>query len=107
VLPVPLVAWLFRVHGAMSRGEVERGVSGLLQRLPHAMVHLPRDNRDYAAEVGLRNLVERGALRLEGDRYVPEPGMEGLLAFYANSIGHLLPGPDAAAAKGDAATAGL
>lgn len=109
VLPVPMVAWLFRDGAGRTRAGVERGMSALMARLPEALLYLPRGNRDYAAEVGLRNLTERGALRMEGERYMPQDA--ALLEFYASSIKHLLPPeghlPDAASAKDNAAPAGL
>ncbi|MHA6263421.1 1-acyl-sn-glycerol-3-phosphate acyltransferase [Arenibacterium sp. CAU 1754] len=100
VLPVPLVSWLVLENGAMTRAEVERGLSALLTRLPTAHTHLPRDNRDYGAEVGLRHLVERGVLREEGGKYVPDPAEMKILQYYANSIRHLIPGDDPGVSAG-------
>lgn len=100
VLPVPLISWLVLENGAMTRAEVERGLSALLAKLPTAHTHLPRDNRDYAAEVGLRHLVERGILREEGGKYVPVPAEMKILQYYANSIRHLIPGGDPAVSAG-------
>lgn len=91
VLPVPLVAWLFLENGAMTRAQVETALSKLIAHLPTAHIHLPRDNRDYAAEVGLRQLVERKIVVEENGKFVPVPSEKEVLEFYANSIGHLIP----------------
>ncbi|MCB1364348.1 MAG: 1-acyl-sn-glycerol-3-phosphate acyltransferase [Rhodobacteraceae bacterium] len=109
VLPVPLVSWLLLNHGAMTRAEIVEGMDRAALSVPHAHVHVPRHDRDYAAEVGLRNLAERGMIEQVGDRFAPcESGM-ALLRFYANSIRHLMP-PAAlagsAGAKGVSAPAG-
>ncbi|KUF09314.1 1-acyl-sn-glycerol-3-phosphate acyltransferase [Pseudoponticoccus marisrubri] len=89
VLPVPLVAHLL-LDGPKSRAELERGVSALLDRLGHCHVHLPRNNRDYAVEVGLRSLTERAIAVKEGDTFAIAPENRTLARFYANSIAHLL-----------------
>ncbi|MEY8830233.1 1-acyl-sn-glycerol-3-phosphate acyltransferase [Sedimentitalea sp. XS_ASV28] len=108
MLPVPVVAWLMLERGPMTRADVEVAFGSILRNYPDAHVHLPRDSRDYGAEVGLRNLVERKILRLEGDRYHVEPDQMALVRYYANSIRHLMEkdAPVSAVAKGDAATAG-
>jgi glycerol-3-phosphate O-acyltransferase len=109
VLPVPLVAWLFCSTGSMTRADVELGISRVLRDFPVAHVHLPRNNRDYAAEVGLRQLVERGLVTESNGTYTPVDDQMDLLRYYANSIRHLMPqhdGPDSAGAKGVSATAG-
>jgi len=91
VLPVPMVAWICQDGAARTRAEVELALSTLIEEVPHAHIHLPRNNRDYAAEVGLRQLTERGILILTGDSYSLNPEEEELCRFYANSIRHLLP----------------
>ena len=91
VLPVPLVALLFLTNGPMTRAQVETGLSGLIRLLPTAHVHLPRHNRDYAAEVGLRQLVERRVLTESDGQFTPVPRERAVLEFYANSIRHLVP----------------
>ena len=109
VLPVPLVAWLFLKNGPMTRAQVETGLSNLIRLLPTAHVHLPRHNRDYAAEVGLRQLVERRVLTESNGHYSPVTQEGALLEFYANSIRHLIPeksGADSANANENSASAG-
>lgn len=109
LLPVPMVAWLILNNGDMSRAEIEMAFSKMISELPDAHVHLPRDNRDYAVEVGLRQLLGRGALREEAGRFVANPDEMPLLTFYAASISHLMPSApeeNAARAKEIAAAAG-
>lgn len=109
VLPVPMVAWLIVRNGPMTRADVELGFSKAMKDHPESHIHLPRHNRDYAAEVGLRHLVERKILELKDGQYVPVPDQMELLQFYSNSIRHLMTAPtdpDAADAKQYSATAG-
>ena len=103
VLPVPLVAYLLQ-RGPLDRAGIERAFSRALDAMPSAHVHLPRDSRDYAVEVGLRMLSERRLIRQADGVYSVAPGQEKALTFYANSIRHLL--DPAAASRQDAATAG-
>ncbi|MCR9108272.1 1-acyl-sn-glycerol-3-phosphate acyltransferase [uncultured Marivita sp.] len=90
VLPVPLIASLLLKNGSMSRDELEAAVAGSLHELEGAQVHLPRNNRDYAVEFGLRNLRERGLLKEHAGRIGLVPAKEDLAQFYANSIKHLM-----------------
>ncbi|WP_424985937.1 1-acyl-sn-glycerol-3-phosphate acyltransferase [Microbulbifer sp. S227A] len=108
MLPVPIVAWVLVERGPMTRAEMELAYGAILRKFPEAHVHLPRDSRDYGAEVGLRNLLERRVLRVEDGRYHIEPDQVAVVAYYANSIRHLMEGRPgvSASAKGDAATAG-
>ncbi len=102
ILPVPLVAWLILKNGTMTRADVETGFSATMRAHPDSHVYLPRHNRDYAAETGLRHLIERRVLVLRGDRYEVVPEQTELLRFYANSIRHIL-GPYGADHAADAA----
>jgi glycerol-3-phosphate O-acyltransferase len=97
VLPVPAVSWLILRNGPMTHSEVEHGMSQMTRELPQAHIHLPRDDQAYAAEVGLRNLVERRILTLKDGTYAANPDDMDLLTFYANSIRHLM-GPSEASA---------
>jgi len=90
VLPVPAIAWLISTRGAMTRSAIEQALSKMIVDLPKAHIHLPRDDRAYAAEVGLRNLMERGILTVEDGKYAANPEDADLLEFYANSIRHLM-----------------
>jgi glycerol-3-phosphate O-acyltransferase len=87
MLPVPMVAHILRDGVPRSRAEIEAGMVALAR--PHAHVHVPRDDFGYAAEVGLRALIERGFVRAQNDAFVAVPEEAQALAFYANSIAHL------------------
>lgn len=109
VLPVPLVSWLIQRNGPMTRAQVEAGISAAVADVPRAHIHMPREDRNYAAEVGLRHLVERKVLALNGDTYSVIDGHADLLNYYANSIRHLMPSPNSensAGAKKVSAPAG-
>lgn len=109
ILPVPAVSWLMLKNGPMTHGEVEAGLQQMIAVLPDAHIHIPHDDREYAAEVGLRNLTERDILILQDGRYSANPENLELLTYYANSICHLLPVLDienAAVAKEISAPAG-
>ena len=54
---------------------------------------MPRHDRDYAIEVGLRMLTLRGVVTSEEGLYRPNPEELDLLRYYANSIAHLTPSP--------------
>jgi len=109
ILPVPLVAWILQKNGPMKRADIEIALSSVIEKVPHAHVHMPRDNIGYAVEVGLRNLVERHVLTETDGLFVPSEPFKETLGYYANSIRHLMPEetPEiSAAAKEISATAG-
>jgi len=90
VLPVPLVATaLLDANGPLTRDALEQAVISLMQALPNAHVHLPRDDKSYATEVGLRNLIKR-KLVIEDKGLIAlfEPDRP-VVAYYAASIEHL------------------
>ena len=101
ILPVPAVCWLLLRNGPMTRAEIEQGMGRMITDLPQAHIHVPRDDQGYAAEVGLRNLIERDMLILKDGLYAVNPENAELVDYYANSIRHLMPD----ARKGDTATA--
>ncbi len=90
VLPVPLVAWQILRDGSASRAELEAGFREVQTALPELRMPLPREEIAYAVEVGLRNLIRRRLLVLEGERYHVPDAHKDLVGFYANSIRHLL-----------------
>jgi len=102
VLPVPLVAAVFRRRGTLllDAANVKAAALDIMSELDRAgaLTYIPRADRDYAISLGLeilrlRHIVEEedGLLRVnEENRH--------LLDYYANSIEHLLPPlPDALA----------
>ena len=87
VLPVPLVAHLLQ-QGPKTRAELDAAFFAALDGLATAHVHLPRNSREYAVEVGLRALTERGIVRETDGRF--ESAEPETIAFYACSIAHLM-----------------
>ncbi|MCR9124592.1 MAG: 1-acyl-sn-glycerol-3-phosphate acyltransferase [Rhodobacteraceae bacterium] len=98
VLPVPLVAWIMERDRSVTRAELEIAFGAALRQLEGSHVHVPRENRDYGVEVGLRNLLRRGLVSEDADgRFHVVPAEAEVLAYYANSIRHLLPASEPAA----------
>ena len=93
VLPVPLVATVFsETDGPLDTLAVKAGCHRLMEQFASRGVyaHLPRDDPDYAVEVGLRILTLRHILRQEGGLYSVNPENRHLLDYYANSVAHLI-----------------
>lgn len=93
VLPVPLVAQVLlrEPQRSLSQLELKAAVQELMQRVEHAggHVYVPRGDRDYAIDVGLRMLTLRRLVLDEDGLLRPNPGETRVLAYYANSIAHL------------------
>ena len=94
VVPVALMASVFRDHPGRSFSELElkAEVGRLLQRLTaaNARVYVPRGDLDYALTVGLRMLRLRHLVDEKDGVFAASASEEALLAYYANSIAHLL-----------------
>jgi glycerol-3-phosphate O-acyltransferase len=101
-LPVSLVARAILAGGpaGLSSFELKGAVFELMRRLQAqgAHVHIPRQDQEYAVEVGLRMLTLRHLVGEENGVYRANPRETALLAFYANAIGHLLVEQDAVGA---------
>ncbi|MEM6618701.1 MAG: 1-acyl-sn-glycerol-3-phosphate acyltransferase [Pseudomonadota bacterium] len=96
VLPVSLIARvLTRDDPPVQRGDIRAAVEAELEELTRlgAHTHMPRKSLDYAVETGLRMLVLRRALTVEGTGeaacYRLDPAQRALLTYYANGIAHL------------------
>ena len=94
VLPVPLVAsvLLQNPQRALDELELKSAVTGLIARAEArgAHVYIPRSDLDYAIGVGLRMLTLR-RLAIERDGLFSANSEElATLAYYANSIAHLV-----------------
>lgn len=92
-LPVPLVTTALLAAGGqpLTLFELKGRVFEIIERLERtgAYVHIPRQSRDYAIEVGLRMLEQRRlVISCEGN-YAANPAEMVLLRYYANSIAHL------------------
>ena len=94
VIPVSLVSYVFieNQDKSLSQIEVKAEVQGLIGRLEKngAHVYIPRSDRDYAVEVGLRMLTLRHLVLEENNLFRASPQEIKLLSFYANSIVHLV-----------------
>jgi glycerol-3-phosphate O-acyltransferase len=99
-LPVSLVATAILSAGerGLSSLELKGAVFGLMRRLmaAGAHVHIPRQDQEYAVDVGLRMLMLRHMVLAEDGVCRSNPQDVTLLAFYANAIAHLLQGPHGA-----------
>ncbi|HEU4560770.1 MAG TPA: 1-acyl-sn-glycerol-3-phosphate acyltransferase [Longimicrobium sp.] len=95
VVPVPLVASVFARDPAAALDElaIKGRVHELLGELEQAGAHVyvPRRDLDYAVTVGLRTLAIRHLVREEDGLYRANPQELRVLAYYANSIAHLVP----------------
>jgi len=94
VLPVPLVAsvLLREPLAAVSELELKAEVNQLIAALEArgTPVYLPRADRDYAINVGLRMLLLRHLVQEEGGLLRANQDELPLLRYYAHSIAHLL-----------------
>lgn len=94
VLPVPLVAAVLLRDAQRSFDELslKSAVTELIARAAArgAHVYIPRSDLDYAIGVGLRMLTLR-RLAIERDGlFAANPAEHAALAYYANSIAHLV-----------------
>jgi glycerol-3-phosphate O-acyltransferase len=94
-LPVSLVATALRDAGdeRLTAFEVKARVGVLIEVLEArgVHVHVPRADRDYAIEVGLRMLTMRRFILEDDGTFRVNPGEREMLAYYANAIRHHLP----------------
>jgi glycerol-3-phosphate O-acyltransferase len=94
VLPVPLIATVFvaQPQRALSELELKAEVERLLERLQAkgARVYIPRGDFDYALTVGLRMLRLRHLVEESEGLFRAREHELPLLAYYANSIAHLV-----------------
>ncbi|TMV15190.1 1-acyl-sn-glycerol-3-phosphate acyltransferase [Arenibacterium halophilum] len=90
VLAVPLVARVILAHAPLTRVEIELKLGDLMEALPEATQHLPRDSRAVAAETAIAQFLARGIVSDVDDSVRVVPGQGPLLEFYANSIQHLI-----------------
>jgi len=93
VLPVALVAEVFLAAGgcALSKLELEARVHRRIEALEAAgaKVYVPRRDRAYAIECGLRLLLLRRLVEEAEGLFVARVREVELLRYYANSIAHL------------------
>ena len=93
VVPVPLVATAFlEAQGQpLTLFELKGRVFDLITTFEQAgaYVHVPRKDRDYAIDAGLRMLVERQLVVVKDDTFAAHADGVELLQYYANSLVHL------------------
>lgn len=90
VLPVPAVARVvLNANGPLMQSEIIKRAGDFMMSIEDGHLHLPRGDLDYAAQVGLRNLVSRGMLEETESGLVIVDGQQAAVAFYANSIAHV------------------
>lgn len=95
--PVALVATVLlrEQERRFAELELKAEVQRLIDRLEAggSQVYIPRHDREYAIEVGLRMLVLRRVVTRDDDGLLGvERGELPLLSYYANSIAHLVTG---------------
>lgn len=92
VLPVSLVATAILEAGEpLTLFELKGRVFAIMLALEQsgAYVHIPRHDREYAIEVGLRMLKSRHLVVEQAASYGANPEETLLLRYYANAIAHL------------------
>lgn len=90
VLPVPLVATvLLRADAPLNRAELEVAARDLIEDLPQAHLHMPRQDTGYLVEAGLRLLLQRHLVQERDGMLQLVPAQRSVIAFYAASIAHL------------------
>jgi glycerol-3-phosphate O-acyltransferase len=93
-LPVSLVASVFLKNPevSLSETEIKTRTLDLMDDLERkgAYVYVPRKDRDYAVQVGLRMLTLRHLVLKEDAGYRASPAEIKILKYYANSISHLV-----------------
>ncbi len=94
VAPVSLISTVFTENPDkhFSDLEIAARVQDLIHRLEKnkAHIYIPRSDRTYAIQVGLRMLILRHIVEIEDDLYHAVPEEIKILQYYANSIHHLL-----------------
>ncbi len=92
VLPVSLIATiLLEAEGPIDELELKVRVATLMKQFDEqgAKLYVPRNDRDYAFDVGLRMLVLRRLVDRQDGLLVAAANERPLLAYYANAIAHL------------------
>jgi len=93
VVPVSVVATVFqRSSRALTELELKAAAQSLMAELESrgVRIYIPRQDREYSIHVGLRMLTLRHVVDQREELFSVVPGEESLIAYYANSIAHLL-----------------
>ncbi len=91
VLPVPVVAMVMLEADNRPRAEIAARFAELVSDMEArgAHTHMPRGDLDYAVDVGLQLMEQRGNLIKADGLYRINPKDRPILTYYANSIAHL------------------
>lgn len=91
VLPVSLAASVLLEAKTMDESDLRSATLRRMEELISggAHCHIPRGDRDYAVEVGIRALISRDVLLKDGETLRVNPKDVPLLQYYANAIWHL------------------
>jgi len=94
VTPVSLIAYVFveKPDKTFSNLEIKARVQSLIGELERngAHVYIPRSDRDYTIEVGLRMLTLRHLVLEEDNLFRAAPEQIKILHYYANAIAHFV-----------------
>lgn len=94
LLPVSLVAFIFsrEPDRVLSHLDLKTRFHRLVEQLKAqgVQVYLPRDDRGYAFQVGLRMLTLRHLVSEEDSLYQLAPGEQEIVSYYAQAVNHLL-----------------
>ncbi|MGR3617652.1 MAG: 1-acyl-sn-glycerol-3-phosphate acyltransferase [Paracoccaceae bacterium] len=91
VLPVPVLSQIMLEHRMLTWTNLLTQVEKLTEKIPNSEIHMPRHEREYALEVAVRRLKDRGLIAADDGILRVAEDAEDILNFYANSIRHLIP----------------
>ena len=95
VVPVSVVATVFQTTSkALTEFELKAAAQNLMADLESrgVRIYIPRQDREYSIDVGLRMLTLRHIVEEKNGLYSVVPEERTILAYYANSIAHYLQG---------------
>ena len=95
VVPVSVVATVFQTASkALTELELKAAAQNLMADLESrgVRIYIPRQDREYSIDVGLRMLTLRHIVEEENGLYSVVPEERTILAYYANSIAQYCPG---------------
>lgn len=89
VLPVPLVASVLVNSDPMPEDALKAAVISKMDAFDQGHVHVPREDADYAATVGIRNLMRRELIAETSDGIVVTEKGADVVPYYAATLEHL------------------
>ncbi|MGB0797905.1 MAG: glycerol-3-phosphate acyltransferase, partial [Planktomarina sp.] len=89
VLPVPLLASVLVEQGSMPEDQLKAAIVAKMDRFEEGHVHVPREDAEYAAEIGIANLRRRALIEDGPDGVqISEKGRD-VVPYYASTLEHL------------------